>query len=52
MMTAVLALSIPAISLTAAAGPPKETKDSQAKSSKKKAPAPSDSKSKNGAKKK
>ena len=46
-----LALAVPAASLTALAAP-KETKDHPAKSSKKKAPAPSDSKSKDSAKKK
>lgn len=52
LVATLLALSVPAASLTAQAAPPKETKDQHAKSSKKKAPAPSDSKSKDGAKKK
>jgi hypothetical protein len=52
VIATLLALSVPAVSLTALAAPPKETKDQHAKSSKKKAPAPSDSKSKDGAKKK
>ena len=51
VIATLLALSVPAVSVTALAAP-KETKDQHAKSSKKKAPAPSDSKSKDSAKKK